>query len=94
MEIVRCNQEIIHSQWDEPLLEFSDVPVYPPITDPYASLTPTELAAFGIGPSYAPTGSDDDDEDEEAANDNEETEDDEYSTSVCFASAVFPFLVS
>jgi hypothetical protein len=78
MEIVRHNQEIIHSQWDEPLLEFPDVPVYPPVTDPYASLTPTELAAFGVGPSYAPAGSDDDDdEEEEAAIDDEETKDDE-----------------
>ncbi len=77
MEIVRRNQEIIHSQWDEPLLEFSDVPVYPLVTDPYASLTPPELATFGVGPSYAPIGSDDDNEDEEATNDDEETEDDE-----------------
>jgi hypothetical protein len=52
------------------------VPVYPPIADPYASLTLAELAAFGVGPSYAPAGSDDDD-DEEAANDEEEMEDDE-----------------
>jgi hypothetical protein len=54
------------------------VPVYPPIPDPYASLTPAELAAFGIGPSCAPAGSDDDDDDEEEeANDDKETEDDE-----------------
>jgi hypothetical protein len=53
------------------------VPVYPPIADPYASLTPTELDTFGVGPSYAPAGSDDDGEDEEAANDDEEIEDDE-----------------
>jgi hypothetical protein len=54
------------------------VPVYPPIADPYASLTLAELAAFGVGPSYAPAGSDDDDDDdEEAANDEEEMEDDE-----------------
>jgi hypothetical protein len=77
MEIVHRNQEIIHSQRDEPLLEFLDVPVYPPITDPYASPTPTEFFAFGVGPSYAPTGSDDDDEDDEIANDEEETEDEE-----------------
>jgi hypothetical protein len=71
MKIVHRNQEIIHSQWDEPLLEFPDVPVYPLVADPYASLTPAELAAFGVGPSYAPVGSDNDDEDEEAANDDE-----------------------
>jgi hypothetical protein len=53
------------------------VPVYPPVADPYVSLTPAELAAFGVGPSYAPAGSDDDDEYEEAANDDEETKDDE-----------------
>jgi hypothetical protein len=76
MEIVRSNQEIIHSQWDEPLLESPDVLVYPPVTNPYASLTPAELAAFGVGPSYAPAGSDDDDDDEDEANDDEETEDD------------------
>jgi hypothetical protein len=53
------------------------VSVYPPITDPCASLTPAELATFGLGPSYAPADSDDDDEHEEAANDDEETKDDE-----------------
>jgi hypothetical protein len=77
VEIVPCNQAIIHNQRDEPLLEFPDLPIYPLDTDPYASLTPTELAAFGIGPSYAPACSDDDD-DEEEANDDEEMEDDEY----------------
>jgi hypothetical protein len=79
MEIVCRNQEIIHSQWDESLLEFPDVPVYPLVTDPYASLTPAELAAFGVCTSYAPTSSDDDDdeEEEEAANDNEDMEDDD-----------------
>jgi hypothetical protein len=52
--------------------------VYSPIADPYASLTPAELDAFGVGPSYAPAGSDDDDdEDEEATNDDEEIEGDE-----------------
>jgi hypothetical protein len=40
LQIVRCNQEIIHSQRDEQLQEFSDVPVFPPVPDPYASLTP------------------------------------------------------
>jgi hypothetical protein len=57
---VRCNQEIIHSQRDEPLQEFPNVPVFPPVPDPYGSLTPTELAAFGIGLDRA--SSDDDDE--------------------------------
>jgi hypothetical protein len=77
MEIVFRNQEIIHGQWDEPLQEFLDVPIFPPIPDPYASLTPAELAAFGIGPSHAPAGYDDDDDDEEASDDDEETKDDE-----------------
>jgi hypothetical protein len=63
---VRRNQEIIHSQRDEPLQEFPNVPVFPPVLDPYGSLTPAELAAFGIGPTHI--SSDDDDE---------ETEDDE-----------------
>jgi hypothetical protein len=71
---VRCNQKIIHSQWDEPLLEFPDVHVFSPVSDPYASLTPAELAALGIGPAHAP---DNDDDDEEAIIDDEETEDDE-----------------
>jgi hypothetical protein len=48
LQIVRCNQEIIHSQWDEPLQEFPDIPIFPPVPDPYGSLTPAELAAFGI----------------------------------------------
>jgi hypothetical protein len=48
LQIVWHNQEIIHSQWDEPLQEFPDVPVFPPVPDPYGSLTPMELAAFGI----------------------------------------------
>jgi hypothetical protein len=69
---VRRNQEIIHSQQDEPLLEFPDVPVFPLVPDPYALLTPTELAAFGIGPTHVF-----DDDDEEQANDNEEMDDDE-----------------
>jgi hypothetical protein len=73
MENVHRNQEIIHSQRDESLLEFPNVPVYPPVVDPYASLTPAELVTFGIGPSYALAGSDDDDdEEEEAINDDEE----------------------
>jgi hypothetical protein len=78
MEIVHRNQEIIHSQWDEPPLDFPDVPVYPPVANLYASLTPTELAAFGGGPSYAPASSDDEnDDEEEEANYDEEMEDDE-----------------
>jgi hypothetical protein len=71
-----AQQEIIHCQRDEHLLEFPDVPVFPPIADPYASLTPAELTAFGIGPARAPAAAVDDD-DVEAANDDEETEDDE-----------------
>jgi hypothetical protein len=55
---VRRNQEIIHSQRDEPLQEFPDVLVFPP--NPYGLLTPVELAAFGIG--LARVSSDDDDE--------------------------------
>jgi hypothetical protein len=70
---VRHNQEIIHSQRDEPLLEFLDVPVFPLVPDPYASLTPTELAAFGIGPACVS----DDEDNEEQAGDDEEMEDDE-----------------
>jgi hypothetical protein len=66
------NQEIIHSQRDKPLKEFPDVPVFPPVPDPYGSLTPVELAAFGIG--LARVSSDDDDEAQ--ADDEEETEDD------------------
>jgi hypothetical protein len=60
LQIVRHSQEIIHSQWDEPIQEFPNVPIFPPIPDPYGSLTPTELAAFGIGPTRV--SSDDDDE--------------------------------
>jgi hypothetical protein len=60
LQIVQHNQEIIHSQRDEPLQEFPDVPVFPPIPDPYGSLTPAELAAFGIDPAHV--SSDDDDE--------------------------------
>jgi hypothetical protein len=48
------------------------VPVYPPVVDPYASLTPAELVAFIVGPSYASADSDDDnDDDEEEANNDE-----------------------
>jgi hypothetical protein len=49
------------------------VPVFSPVPDPYASLTPTELAAFGISPAHVS----DDDDDEEQVGDDEETEDDE-----------------
>jgi hypothetical protein len=74
IDIICHNQEIIHSQRDEPPIEFPKEPVYPPVLDHYASLTIAELAAFGIGPSRAPTvggyGGDDDDEE---ANDDEET---------------------
>jgi hypothetical protein len=50
------------------------VPVFPPIPNPYASLTLAELSTFGIGPSRAPAGYDDDDDEEEAGDDDEETE--------------------
>jgi hypothetical protein len=70
---VQRNQKIIHSQWDELLQEFPDVPIFPPVPDPYGSLTPTELVAFGIG--LARVSSDDDDEVQ--ADNDEETEDDE-----------------
>jgi hypothetical protein len=73
LQIVWCNQEIIHSKRDEPLQEFPDVPVFPPILDPYGSLTHAELADFGIG--LARVSSDDDDEAQ--ADDDEETEDEE-----------------
>jgi hypothetical protein len=73
LQIVWCNQEIIHSQRDEPLQEFSDIPVFPPVLDPYGSLTPTELAALGIGPAHVSSN----DDDEAQADDDEEMEDDE-----------------
>jgi hypothetical protein len=60
LQIVRRIQEIIHSQWNELLQEFPDVPAFLSVPDPYDSLTPTEFAAFGIGPSRV--SSDDDDE--------------------------------
>jgi hypothetical protein len=69
---VRRNQEIIHSQRDEPLLEFSDVPVFPPVPDPCALLTPIKLNAFDISPTRV---YDDDDNVEQAGDD--EKEDDE-----------------
>jgi hypothetical protein len=73
LQIVRHNQEIIHSQRDETLQEFPDVPIFPPVPDPYGSLTPTKLAAFGIGLSCASSNDDDEAQDY----DEEETEDDE-----------------
>jgi hypothetical protein len=73
LQIVRCNQEIIHSQQDEPLQEFPDVPIFPPVPDPFGSLTPSELAAFDISPTRASS----DDDDEVQDDDEEETEDDE-----------------
>jgi hypothetical protein len=74
LQIVWHNQEIINSQRDEPLLEFLDIPIFPPIPAPYASLTPAELAAFGIGPAHV---DDDDNDGDDEANDNKEMEDDE-----------------
>jgi hypothetical protein len=68
LQIVQCNQEIIHSHRDELFLEFPDVPVFPLIPDPYASLTPAKFAAFGIGPARI---DDDDEEEEEAVRDDE-----------------------
>jgi hypothetical protein len=62
---VRRNQEIIHSQQDELLQEFLDVPVFPFVPDPYDSLTPAELAAFGIGPAHVSSNDDEETEDEE-----------------------------
>jgi hypothetical protein len=59
------NQEIIHSQQDEPLQEFLDVPVFPLVPDPYGSLTPAELAAFSIGPARVSSNDDEEMEDEE-----------------------------
>jgi hypothetical protein len=90
MEIVCRNQEIIHSQQDEPLQEFPDMPVFVSVPDPYASLTPAELATFGIGPSRAPARYDD----EEADDDDKETEDDELFTRHLLFFESFSFLVS
>jgi hypothetical protein len=73
LQIVRHNRKIIHSQRDEPLQEFPDGPVFPPIPDPYGSLTPAKLAALGIGPARVCS----DDDVEAQADDDEETEDDE-----------------
>jgi hypothetical protein len=43
------------------------------VPDPYGSLTPAELAAFGIGPTHVSSN----DDDEAHATDEEETEDGE-----------------
>jgi hypothetical protein len=75
LQIVQLNQEIIHSQRDEPLPEFPNMPVFPHVPIPYASLTPAELATFGINPARA--HSNDDGDEEEATNDEEEIENDE-----------------
>jgi hypothetical protein len=73
LHIMRHKQEIIHSQRDEPLQEFPDVLVFPPVPDPYGSLTPTELAAFGINTAHVSS----DDNDEAQADNDKETKDDE-----------------
>jgi hypothetical protein len=73
LQIARCNQEIIHSQWGEPLQVFPDVPVFPPVPDPYGSLTLAKLVVFDIGSAHLSF----DDDDEAQADDDEETEDDE-----------------
>jgi hypothetical protein len=73
LQIVWRNQEIIHSQRDKPLQEFPDVHFFPPVLDPYSSLTPAELATFGIGPARVSS----DDDDEAQVDDDEQTEDDE-----------------
>jgi hypothetical protein len=73
LQIMWCSQEIIHNQWDEPLQEFPNILVFPPVPDPYGSLTPTELAVFGIDLAHISS----DDDDEVQAADDEETEDDE-----------------
>jgi hypothetical protein len=41
LQIMQRNQGIIHSLRDEPLQEFPDVSIFPPVPDPYGSLTPT-----------------------------------------------------
>jgi hypothetical protein len=65
LQIVWRKQEIIHSQRDELLQEFHSVPIFPPVPNLYGSLTPAELATFGIGPARV------------CSDDDEETEDDE-----------------
>jgi hypothetical protein len=90
LQIVRRNQEIIHSQRDEPLQEFPDVPIFPPIPDPYGSLTPAELAAFGIGPPHVSS----DNDDEAQTDDDEETEDDEKPASLHSSFSFFGVLTT
>jgi hypothetical protein len=68
---MRRNQEIIHSQWDELLQKFPDIPVFPPVPDPFSSLTPAKLVTFSIGPARVSS----DDDDEALVDDDEETED-------------------
>jgi hypothetical protein len=36
IDILYRNQETIHSRRDDPLIEFPEEPVYPPVPDPYA----------------------------------------------------------
>jgi hypothetical protein len=73
LQIVQHKQEIIHSQRDELLQVFLDVPIFPPVPDPYGSLTPAELATFSIDPAHVSS----DDDDEAEADEEEEMEDDE-----------------
>jgi hypothetical protein len=87
LQIVRHNQKIIHSQRDKPLQEFPDIPVFPPVPDPYSSLAPAELAAFNIGPARVSS----EDDDEVQADDDKETEDDEYPTSLLRFISLFRF---
>jgi hypothetical protein len=73
LQIVLRNQEIIHSQRDEPLQKFPDIPIFSLVPGPYDSLAPAELAAFSIGPTHVSS----DDDDEAQPDDDEETEEDE-----------------
>jgi hypothetical protein len=73
LQIVLRNQEIIHSQRDEPLQKFPDIPIFSLVPGPYGSLAPAELAAFSIGPTHISS----DDDDEAQPDDDEETEEDE-----------------
>jgi hypothetical protein len=73
--ILQRNHTTIHNQRDDPLLELTEESIYSPILDPFASLTHTELASFGVGASCAPPPTDSD-YDEDDAND-QKTEDDE-----------------
>jgi hypothetical protein len=84
---VRFNQEIIHIQRDESLQELPDIFVFPPVPDPYGSLTPAELAAFGIGLVHVSS----DDDDEAHADDDDETKDDEQPALLLRFIALFPF---